>query len=153
MLIYLEEKKTMIKHTVDRNSINDMVERGIKLHGHSGPYLNLGIKMGLLALDILEAKGYFDLSTEVDIEYRTPKSCLIDGLQISTGCTMGKRNIKVNDNPETIKVLFKSDKKTLLVTLKPETSKLIDFEKESCETLAEQILAMSYEQLFNYELN
>lgn len=57
MLIYLEEKKTMIKHTVDRNSINDMVERGIKLHGHSGPYLNLGIKMGLLALDILEAKG------------------------------------------------------------------------------------------------
>ncbi len=143
----------MIKHTVDRNSISDMVERGIKLHGHSGPYLNLGIKMGLLALNLLEVKGYFDLSTEVEMEYRTPKSCLIDGLQISTGCTMGKGNIRVIDNPETIKVLFKSDKKTLQVTLKPEINKLINFEKVSCEDLAEQILTMPDKQLFDYKFN
>jgi len=140
----LGEEKIMIKHTVDRNSISDMVERGIKLHGHSGPYLNLGIKMGLLALNLLEVKGYFDLSTEVEMEYRTPKSCLIDGLQISTGCTMGKGNIRVIDNPETIKVLFKSDKKI---------NKLINFEKVSCEDLAEQILTMPDKQLFDYKFN
>ena len=142
----------MIKHTVERNNINDMVERGIKLHGHSGPYLNLGIKMGLLALDLLEAKGYFDLSTEVGMEYRRPMSCLIDGLQISTGCTMGKGNIHIKDNPGAIKVLFKTDSKTLFATLKPEINKLIDFEKESCEDLAEQILSMPDKQLFDYEL-
>ena len=142
----------MIKLTVERNNINDMVERGIKLHGHSGPYLNLGIKMGLLALEVLEAKGYFDLSTEVEMKYQRPMSCLIDGLQISTGCTMGKGNIKINDNPGIIKTLFKTDKKTLLVTLKSEISKLIDFEKESCEDLAEQILTMTDKQLFDYEL-
>jgi formylmethanofuran dehydrogenase subunit E len=143
----------MIKLTVERNNINGMVERGIKLHGHSGPYLNLGIKMGLLALELLEAKGYFDLSTEVEMEYRRPMSCLIDGLQISTGCTMGKGNIKINNKPGIIRTLFKADKKTLLITLKPEISKLIDFEKESCEDLAEQILSMPDKQLFDYELN
>ena len=142
----------MIKLTVERNNINGMVERGIKLHGHSGPYLNLGIKMGLLALEVLEAKGYFDLSTEVEMKYQRPMSCLIDGLQISTGCTMGKGNIKINDNPGIIKTLFRTDKKTLLVTLKSEISKLIDFEKESCENLAEQILTMTDKQLFDYEL-
>lgn len=143
----------MIKLTMERNNINAMVERGIKLHGHSGPYLNLGIKMGLLALDLLEAKGYFDLSTEIEIDYRTPKSCLIDGLQISTGCTLGKGNIKVINNPATIKAVFKSNQKKITVTLKPIIYELIDFQKESCENLADQILAMPNEQVFNYEID
>lgn len=143
----------MIKLTVERNNINGMVERGIKLHGHSGPYLNLGIKMGLLAMEVLEAKGYFDLSAEVEMEYQRPMSCLIDGLQISTGCTMGKGNIKINNKQGIIRTLFRADKKTLLIALKPEINKLIDFEKESCEELAEQILAMPDKKLFDYELN
>ena len=142
----------MIKLTIDRNSIDDMLERGIKLHGHSGPYLNLGIKMGLLALELLDVKGYFDLSTEVEMEYRRPMSCLIDGLQISTGCTMGKGNIHIKDNPGSINVLFKSDNKMLFVNLKPEIKNLIDFEKESCEDLAENILRMPDNQIFDYKI-
>lgn len=142
----------MIKLAVEQDNIEAMIERGIKLHGHFGPYLNLGIKMGLLALELLEVKGYFDLSTEVELEYRTPMSCLIDGLQISTGCTMGKGNIKVKNNPGIIKALFKSNYKALLITLKPEIIKLIDFHKESCEALGEKILNMYNEQIFNYEL-
>lgn len=142
----------MIKLTIDRSSIDDMVKRGIKLHGHSGPYLNLGIKMGLLALDLLDVKGYFDLSVEVEMEYRRPMSCLIDGLQISTGCTMGKGNIGVKNNPGVVKVLFKSDHKEIKTTIKQEIYELIDFQKETCEDLAEQILDMSDNKLFDYEV-
>lgn len=141
----------MIKLTIDRNHINQLVERGIKLHGHAGPYLNLGIRMGLLALDRLDAKGYFDLVTEVELSYNTPTSCLIDGLQISTGCTMGKGNIKVNNKPDRICAFFKTGDKSLCITLKPETIKLIDFNKESCEDLGQQILDMSDGKLFDYE--
>ena len=72
----------MIKLSVDQDNLGDMIERGIKLHGHAGPYLNLGIKMGLLALKNLKAKGYFDLSVEAELEYRRPMSCFVDGLQI-----------------------------------------------------------------------
>lgn len=142
----------MIKLTVERDNIKDMVERGIKLHGHSGPYLNLGIRMGLLALDQLGAKGYFGLSTEVELEYRTPMSCLIDGLQISTGCTMGKGNIKVKNNPVPIKVTIKSEQKTITVTIKPEIYQLMDFKKNTDEDLAEKILKMGDRELFDYSV-
>ncbi|HOR42209.1 MAG TPA: formylmethanofuran dehydrogenase subunit E family protein [Atribacterota bacterium] len=142
----------MIKLTVERDNIKDMVERGIKLHGHSGPYLNLGIRMGLLALDQLDAKGYFGLSTEVELEYRTPMSCLIDGLQISTGCTMGKGNIKVKNNPVPIKVTIKSEQKTITVTIKPEIYQLMDFKKNTDEDLAEKILKMGDRELFDYSV-
>lgn len=142
----------MIKLTVERDNIKDMVERGVKLHGHSGPYLNLGIRMGLLALDQLDAKGYFGLSTEVELEYRTPMSCLIDGLQISTGCTMGKGNIKVKNNPVPIKATIKSEQKTITVTIKPEIYQLMDFKKNTDEDLAEKILKMGDRELFDYSV-
>lgn len=142
----------MIKLTVERDNIKDMVERGIKLHGHSGPYLNLGIRMGLLALDQLDAKGYFGLSTEVELEYRTPMSCLIDGLQISTGCTMGKGNIKVKNNPAPIKVTIKSEQKSITITIKPEIYQLMDFKKNTDEDLAEKILKMGDRELFDYSV-
>ena len=144
----------MIKLTVERSNVNDIVERGIKLHGHAGPYLNLGIRMGLLALDQLEAKGYFDLTVEIELEYRTPMSCLIDGLQISTGCTLGKGNITVKNNPIPIKVLIKSktNHKTMIVSLKLEIYQLIDFKKNSGENLADRILDMSDDELFDYTI-
>jgi formylmethanofuran dehydrogenase subunit E len=143
----------MIRLAVEREDINNLVERGVKLHGHAGPYLNLGIKMGLLALEKLDVKGYFDLFTEVELKYSTPISCLVDGLQISTGCTMGKGNIKVKDNPDMIRSLFKTGNKTLLVTLKPEITELINFKKESCENLGDRILNMTDAELFDYEEN
>ncbi len=80
----------MIKLTIDQNDIEAMIDQGYKASWSCGPYLNLGIKMGLLALEILNAKGYFDLSVEAELEYHRPMSCFVDGLQISTGCTMGK---------------------------------------------------------------
>lgn len=141
----------MIKLTVDRDSINHLVEHGIKLHGHAGPYLNLGIKMGLLALQKLDVRGYFDLFAEVELKYHTPVSCLVDGLQISTGCTMGKGNIKVKDNPDIIRSLFIAGNRKLLITLKPAITELIDFKKESCEKLGQQILDMTDAELFDYE--
>jgi formylmethanofuran dehydrogenase subunit E len=141
----------MIKLTIDQNDIEAMIDRGIKLHGHAGPYLNLGIKMGLLALEILNVKGYFDLSVEAELEYRRPMSCFVDGLQISTGCTMGKGNIRVKDQPGNINALFKTENKTLRIKLNPEIVELLDFKKETCEDLGQQILDISNEQLFYYE--
>ncbi len=141
----------MIKLTIDQNDIEAMIDRGIKLHGHAGPYLNLGIKMGLLALEILNVKGYFDLSVEAELEYRRPMSCFVDGLQISTGCTMGKGNIRVKDQLGNINALFKTENKTLRIKLNPEIVELLDFKKETCEDLGQQILDISNEQLFYYE--
>lgn len=64
-----------------------------RFHGHLGPYLILGILAGELALKNLKCKKYFDLKVKVKGANKKPKSCFIDGLQLSTGATYGKGNI------------------------------------------------------------
>lgn len=83
--------------TIDpRNAdLRTMIDRGTLLHGHLGPYLVAGIRMGLLALRELESSGYFDLRAESEAGRTTPLSCLNDGVQIGSGCTTGKGNLRV----------------------------------------------------------
>ncbi|MCM8780407.1 MAG: formylmethanofuran dehydrogenase subunit E family protein [Candidatus Omnitrophica bacterium] len=64
-----------------------------RFHGHVGPYLILGILAGELAINKLNFKRYFDLEVKVSGVDKKPKSCIIDGLQLSTGATYGKGNI------------------------------------------------------------
>jgi formylmethanofuran dehydrogenase subunit E len=76
-----------------------------KFHGHLGPYLVLGILAGELAINKLRCKKYFGLDVKVWGATQKPKSCLIDGLQLSTGSTYGKGNIK-KINGSKIKIDF-----------------------------------------------
>ena len=46
-------------------------------------------------MELLDAKGWFSLDCVVNLNWNQPDSCVIDGIQSSTGYTMGKRNIKV----------------------------------------------------------
>ena len=75
--------------------LREMVERGTLLHGHLGPYLVAGIRMGLLALRELGSPGYFGIRAESEAGRTTPLSCLNDGVQIGSGCTAGKGNLEI----------------------------------------------------------
>ncbi|RKY31016.1 MAG: hypothetical protein DRP74_05825, partial [Candidatus Omnitrophota bacterium] len=55
----------------------------------------------------LNLKKYFGLEVKVRGAGERPKSCLIDGLQLSTGATYGKGNIK-KINGRRIEIIFKS---------------------------------------------
>jgi len=88
------ETLTIDPRTVD---LDGLIDRGIHLHGHRGPFLIAGIRMGLLALELLGNSGYFGLEAESETGTVTPLSCLTDGVQIGSGCTLGKGNIRVTD--------------------------------------------------------
>ncbi|MBN2536938.1 formylmethanofuran dehydrogenase subunit E family protein [candidate division WOR-3 bacterium] len=62
-------------------------------HGHLGPWLALGLRAGLRARQALDA-GPFRLRAVVRCPGRTPWSCLLDGVQFGSGCTLGKGNIR-----------------------------------------------------------
>jgi formylmethanofuran dehydrogenase subunit E len=67
----------------------------VQFHGHLGPSVVAGARMGMAALRAVEAKGYFDV--EVTCEgplARPPQSCFLDGLQMGTGATLGKRTLR-----------------------------------------------------------
>ena len=65
-----------------------------QFHGHLGPMMVFGARMGMAALRAVDAKGYFDVEIKCEGPMaKPPASCFLDGLQISTGATMGKRNL------------------------------------------------------------
>ncbi|MEI6503649.1 MAG: formylmethanofuran dehydrogenase subunit E family protein [Armatimonadota bacterium] len=76
-------------------------------HGHLGPYLVAGVRMGRHALKRLQATRHFGLEAEVWCPNGPPSSCLLDGIQFATGCTLGKGNIRHHIDDE-IKALFRN---------------------------------------------
>ena len=118
-----------------------------KFHGHLGPYLVLGILAGELALKRLRCKKYFDLDIKVRGAKNKPKSCLIDGLQLSTGATYGKGNINKLDGA-CIKIEFQNRLNNRRLTLRFKDS-LIQKLKEAethrdSEALAKQLYKTYY---------
>jgi len=68
-----------------------------EFHHHLGIYSILGAKMGILAREILNA-SLGDLAVESYAGLKPPLSCLTDGLQVSTGSSLGRGAITVDTN-------------------------------------------------------
>ncbi len=66
-----------------------------ELHHHLGVYALLGVKMGIRAREILGA-GMDELRVISHAGLKTPLSCMTDGLQVSTGATLGHGLITVD---------------------------------------------------------
>jgi len=107
---FVEEPKQRIYDDI-------LKERAIEFHGHDGPYMVIGLRMGLTALEMLDCKGWFGLECEVRLNWNPPDSCVIDGIQSSTGCTMGKKNISVVEQSG-VMACFRSGGKELSLVLR-----------------------------------
>lgn len=62
----------------------------VQFHGHLGPAVVAGARMGIIGLRAVEAKGCFDV--EVTCEgpmAKPPQACFLDGVQVATGATLG----------------------------------------------------------------
>jgi formylmethanofuran dehydrogenase subunit E len=95
----------------------ELERRAVEFHGHGGPFMTVGLRMGLYALGHLDCRGWFDVSCRVALRWRPPDSCVIDGIQSSTGCTMGKRNIEVVDG-DGVSATFTSKGGSVTLTLR-----------------------------------
>ncbi|MFA5410637.1 MAG: formylmethanofuran dehydrogenase subunit E family protein [Candidatus Omnitrophota bacterium] len=131
------------------------LKEGIRFHGHLGPYLVLGIRAGELALKKLNCKKYFGLEVKVWGAGEKPKSCLIDGLQLSTGATYGKGNIS-KFNGRVIRIGFKNKVSRRKLILKFKNTLLKDLAEadthQKAERLARQLYKKNHAQLFNLKL-
>jgi formylmethanofuran dehydrogenase subunit E len=94
-------------------------------------------------------KDCFKMSAVVATDPNPPYSCLIDGVQFVTGCTMGKGNIKFRKSKNTYMLFLKGEKK-LKLSLRPSVMNSIQnasSEKDS-ENLALKLLTKSVDELF-----
>lgn len=96
-----------------------------EFHTHLGPFLVLGLKAGLAALRALSTRrGDPELRADVTIPYRVPISCLLDGIQFSTGCTIGNNRLSFRDSVNIV-LNFRREKAIVELTLTEETGKLL----------------------------
>lgn len=110
-----------------------------RFHGHLGPYVVIGYRMGSMARERLAGK----LKAVSFTGSATPLSCIIDGVQFSSSCTMGKGNISVMDVGEA-KVQFLNDRYLMEIRLKDDVKEKVD---ESTTKETEELVALGlYEE-------
>ena len=95
----------------------NLLEKAEKFHGHSGTFRVLGMKAGLYANEIL-GKDILKMHARIETATTPPRSCFVDGVQLTTGCTMGKRNIELVDG-DSLSVTFTQAGKRLTLCVKP----------------------------------
>lgn len=144
------------------------LQTAVQVHGHLGPAIVVGIRLGEAGRNAVKAQGYFDLEVLAEGPFASPpQSCLLDGLQIATGATLGKRNLQVAESKDyLVRVRNKRTGHSAEVRPKPELLKLMwsrleahDHEKGDAhaemhrvEAIARQIAAMSSDEIMTVKL-
>ena len=128
-----------------------------KLHGHLGPFLVIGVRIGIAARKSLKLENHENGKAWalVEVPLRTPFSCTLDGIQATTHCTIGNQRLKVRKSPRKISARFVTADETLTVTVNPEIVKEV---KEQIskgatnESLAETIASTPESRLLSLDM-
>jgi formylmethanofuran dehydrogenase subunit E len=129
---------------------DEFLSRAIEFHGHLGPYLVLGLKAGLYANQTL-GREPMKMEAFVETKVTPPQSCFADGVQFSTGCTLGKGNIHLKEG-EGLQVTFRKNNQELTLKLKKEIIEEINSlpsKEEAWDNLAKDLYQREIEKIFS----
>ncbi|MFZ7104186.1 MAG: FmdE family protein [Peptococcaceae bacterium] len=76
-------------------NIQSKWEEAVKFHGHTCPGLALGVRASMIALEKLAVDRAQDEELVAVVE---TDACGVDGVQVITGCTLGKGNLIFKDH-------------------------------------------------------
>jgi len=130
--------------------MNETLKQIERFHGHLGPYAIIGYKMGEIANKTLGSDP-FSKKAVVWTGTTPPLSCIIDGLQMSSGCTLGKGNILVHQEGSPKVQLTNNDGKQIEITLKPSIKQEIDttVTEENIVSFSEKFYRRTDQELFD----
>jgi formylmethanofuran dehydrogenase subunit E len=133
------------------------IKNAQKLHGHLGPFLVLGVRMGMTAKKALNVTSdqCTSLRASVKVPLFPPFSCLLDGIQASTSCTVGNQRLTIENSEEMCVSFAKQNAgKTVKVTLKPKIAEKLKkqlVKGSLTEKFALELAHTPENQLFNIE--
>lgn len=146
-----------IKSKISEESTS-LIKKAADFHGHLGPFLVIGVRMGSLAKKILNVnvRESNKLRATARLPLLTPFSCILDGIQATTQCTIGNQKLRIEDSQAKIVVYFEqqSSGKALRIHVNPKIIKELKnrySEGASNEELAREIVSMPESQLFIIE--
>jgi len=89
-----------VKNVMD-TELMPIIKRAAKFHGHLGPFLVIGVRMGLIGIRELKTKANQEkLHVTARLKYSVPFSCVLDGIQITTRCTFGNQKLTLKNSPD-----------------------------------------------------
>jgi formylmethanofuran dehydrogenase subunit E len=140
---------------MSEKELETAIRDAVRLHGHLGPFLVLGVRIGMIGDRILNStrNGSNALQATVRLPLRTPYSCILDGIQSTAKCTIGNQRLKTEDSSEEITAEFKmgGSDKSLIITISPRIIGEIENEFSrgaTNERLAAKIGSAPEDQLF-----
>ncbi|OPX66703.1 MAG: FmdE, Molybdenum formylmethanofuran dehydrogenase operon [Methanoregulaceae archaeon PtaB.Bin009] len=117
-------------------------------HGHLGPYIVLGYRIGKYIREHF-CSDPFQMKAEVYCAGTPPQSCLADGVQLGSGCTLGKRNIEIVRS-DTIRCVFWTNGKRVTINPRPIPLPQRDMDYEAAiEGIAENMYTRPERDLFD----
>ncbi|HIE04744.1 MAG TPA: CooT family nickel-binding protein [Candidatus Latescibacteria bacterium] len=133
------------------HELPEALRRAKEFHGHLGPVVTLGLRMGRVISEKMGNEPFSYMITAFTGP-KPPPSCLVDGLQLSTPCTVGNGGIRIEDGGE-LRAVAEMKGRRLEVSVREEIRDKIakEYDPEREEVLPLELWAMSDEELFNLE--
>jgi formylmethanofuran dehydrogenase subunit E len=150
-----ENSLSWVRHEI--HTSESLLEKAVEFHGHLGPFLVIGVRMGQIGLKVLDAaKHRRSLVAYVRVPLHVPYSCIVDGIQISTKCTVGNQKLRLENSEEIeAKFLDSSSKRSVTIKLLPRVlamtkEKIIgkNLPEEAICELALNVASMTEKDLF-----
>lgn len=141
--------------TIEEIDFASLMEKARDIHGHLGPFLVVGVRAGLRGLKELQTgKENRDISATVLLRYSVPYSCVLDGIQVATGCTIGNRRLRFEDSSNLLIRFQNKTKKAVTISILPEAIGWLEDElvkEDSTEAVAYKAVSIPEEELFTVE--
>ena len=140
----------------------EKIADAVDFHGHLGPFLVIGVRMGIVGMRELGLKSNNDgkLQVTAHLKHLVPISCTLDGLQITTRCTMGNQKLKIVDSSDIAVNFSLQNGKEVTVAVNPAVydrlkNHLLSAKAspKEVENLAQLIVSMPERDLFRIERN
>jgi len=135
-----------------------------EFHGHLCPFMPIGYRMGMLAMERLEVKHESDHGFFVfpELGEGHPQTCMMDGMQIATGATYGKLLMSKTFYGKLAATFYHPKKGAVRYSLKPDfvdamgKFEFFDYRKKGVEPsqipekVTNEVINWTYEQTDDY---
>jgi len=140
------------------SELKAIINKAADFHGHLGPFLVLGVRMGLIGVRELGAKeNDEELRVTVMSKYSVPFSCVIDGIQVATKCTVGNKKLRVKNSSGITAKFELQNRRCVSIAVNPVAFNKLkkdlpeNSSSEELQELARLVISMPEEELFIVE--
>jgi formylmethanofuran dehydrogenase subunit E len=119
-----------------------LLDEAVRAHGHLGPFLVIGLRMGLLGKKLCNG---VTRECKVEVIDRKPPLCAVDGLKVA----LGGARLQVKSGSSVSAVFKVQSGKSVIVKVRPKVlERYRNVAWERCEEAAEEVLHSTDEDLF-----